>query len=157
MAAYDAAGNISDRSAPTSVTTSTAAAGVALDKVVTTHQSSAATTIASPALSTAGPNELLVALVASDGPTGNAGAQAFSSVAGGGLTWTLRQRTNTQAGTAEIWQAAAPSALSNVVVTATRKASAQGAMSVAAFTGADSSALGALGTANAPTGAPRVR
>ena len=63
-----------------------------------------------------------------------AGTQSFSSVTGGGLTWRLRQRTNAQAGTAEIWQAAAPNPLNNVVVTATRgSGSWQGAMTVAAF------------------------
>src|SRR6185312_7915826 len=115
---------------------------------------SAATTIASPALTTARPGELLVALISSDGPSG--GGQTINTVTGGGLTWKLRPRTNAQAGTAEIWQAAAPTTLTNLVVTATRKSSAQGAMSVVALTGADTAALGAVGTANARTGAPRV-
>jgi Fibronectin type III domain len=156
VAAYDAAGNLSDRSVPVSVTTPTQADPLALDKVVTTHQSAAATTIASPALSTTRPNELLLAFIASDGPSATAGAQSINGVAGGGLTWTLRQRTNTRGGTAEIWQTVAPAAVTNLVVTATRKVSAQGALSVAAFTGAETAALGAVGTANAATGAPRV-
>jgi hypothetical protein len=151
--AYDAAGNRSAASAPASVTIS-ANTAVALDKTVTTHQSSNGSSISSPPLTTAGSGELLVAFVASDGPSG-AGTQSFSSVTGGGLTWRLRQRTNTQAGTAEIWQAAAPATLTNVVITATRGAGSwQGAMTVAAFTGAETATLGAVGTANAATGAP---
>ena len=44
----------------------------------------------------------------------------FSGVSGGGLTWRLRQRTNTQAGTSEIWTAVAAAPLSNATITATR-------------------------------------
>ena len=154
VAAYDAAENVSPSSTPPLTLTTAAAAGLALDKTVVTHQSSGAATIASPPLTTAQPGELLVAFLASDGP-GGAGSQSFSAVTGGGLSWRLRQRTNSQAGTAEIWQAAAPATLTNVVVTATRSGGAsQGAMTVAAFTGADATALGAAGTANASTGAP---
>ena len=151
--AYDAAGNRSAASDP-AITTTASNAAVALDKFVTTHQSSNGSSISSPAISTAQSGELLVAFLASDGPSG-AGTQSFTSVTGGGLTWRLRQRTNTQAGTAEIWQAAAPAALNNVVVTASRgSGSWQGAMTLAAFTGAETSTLGAVGTANAATGAP---
>jgi chitodextrinase len=155
VAAYDAAGNLSSVSAAANVTTA-AADALALDTVVSTHQSSNGTSISSPPLSTSRPGELLVAFVTSDGPSG-AGGVSFSSVVGGGLTWRLRQRTNTQAGTAEIWQAAAPSTLGSAVVTATRSGGAwQGAMTVAAFTGADTATLGAVASANAATGAPRV-
>ena len=87
-----------------------AEAAVAVDKTVTAHQTAAAKTIVSPTFSTA-PGELLLALLSSDGP--KAGAQTFSSVTGGGLTWRLRRRANTQAGTAEIWAANAPSPLTN--------------------------------------------
>ena len=105
--AYDAQGNRSPASDPATVTTpSDTQAQLALDKVVTTHQSANGSSISSPAISTAQSGELLVAFVASDGPS--SGALSFSSVTGGGLTWRLRQRTNTRAGTAEIWQAAAP-------------------------------------------------
>ena len=154
MAAFDAAGNVSGPSAPTNVTT-LAADPLAVDAMVTTHQASSSTTIAAPPLTTTRPGDLLVAFIASDGP-GAAGGQTINSVTGGGLTWKLRQRTNTQPGAAEIWQAAAPTALTNVVVSATRKASAQGSITVAALSGADTAALGAVGSANALTGAPRV-
>jgi chitodextrinase len=155
VAAYDAAGNLSDQSAPASLTTA-AADSLALDKVVTTHQSSNATSISSPSLSTTRPGELLVAFLASDGPA-SASGQSFSSVTGGGLTWRLRQRANTQAGTAEIWQAAAPAVVSNAVITATRaNGTWQGSMAVASFIGADTVTLGAVAAANAATGVPRV-
>ncbi|MDA0160515.1 DUF1929 domain-containing protein [Solirubrobacter ginsenosidimutans] len=155
VAAYDAAGNLGARTGEVSVTT-TAADPVSLDKVVSTHQSADTTTIASPPVTTTRPGELLVAFLASDGPSG-AGSQSFSSVTGGGLTWRLRQRANTQAGAAEIWQAVAPAALTNVVFTATRAGGkAQGAMTVAAFAGADTATLGAAAGASAANGAPRV-
>jgi chitodextrinase len=151
--AYDAAGNSSAASDPATTTTASSTA-VALDKVVTTHQATNGSTISSPAISTAQSGELLVAFIASDGPN-SAGSMTFSSVTGGGLTWRLRQRTNARAGTAEVWQAAAPNPLNNVVVTATRgSGSWQGAMTVAAFTGAETATLGAVGTGNAATGAP---
>ena len=151
--AYDAADNRGPDSDPATTTTASSNA-VALDKVVNTHQSTNGASISSPAISTAQAGELLVAFIASDGP-GGAASQSFSSVTGGGLTWRLRQRTNARAGTAEIWQAAAPAPLNNVVVTANRgSGSWQGAMTVAAFTGAETSTLGAVGTGNAATGAP---
>src|SRR5262249_60094339 len=53
-----------------------------------------------------------------DGPGGGS-SQTISSVTGGGLTWTLRPRANSRPGTAEIWQAVASAAVSNVTVTAT--------------------------------------
>ena len=86
---------------------SSAAAAVAVDKTVTTHQTSGAASIASPAITTSAPGELLLAFITSDGPS-SAGSQSFSSVTGGGLSWRLRRRANAQAGTAEIWAANAP-------------------------------------------------
>jgi hypothetical protein len=128
----------------------------AAKNAVTTRQSATAASIAAPALTTAQPGELLVAFLASDGPNA-AGAQTFRSVTGGGLTWTMRQRANAQAGTAEIWTAVAAAKLTNVVVTATRSgSSAQGAITVAAFTGADTSVAPPGASANASTGAPTV-
>src|SRR5262249_10317219 len=99
-------------------------------------------------------NELLVAFVSSDGP--RAGPLTFSGVAGGGLTWRLRQRSNTQAGTAEIWTAVAPGPLTNATITATRSSGAWvGAMTVVGFKNA-STADGAVAAANATTGSPTV-
>lgn len=153
VAAYDAAQNTSGQSTPLVVTTS-AASSLALDKTVTTRQSAAASTISAPALTTSKPGELLLAFIGSDGPNATA-SQSISSVTGGGLTWTLRRRANVQAGTAEIWQATAPSVLTNTVITASRaNGSYQGAITVAAFIGADTAANGATASAAAATGAP---
>jgi hypothetical protein len=153
VAAFDAAGNESAKSAPITITT-TAAASFALDKTVTTRQSSPASTIAAPALTTSGANELLLAFIGSDGPSG-ASSQTFASVSGGGLTWTLRRRENAQAGTAEIWQALAPAKLTNAVITATRSSgSYQGAITVAAFIGGDTGVNGAVTSKSASSGAP---
>ena len=97
---------------------SASAAGLAIDKSVSTHQTSAATTVSSPSLTTAQPGELLIAFISSDGPSAG-GTQTISKVSGGSLTWRLRRRANAQAGTAEIWQASAATTLNNVKVTAT--------------------------------------
>ena len=91
---------------------------------------------------------------------GTATTTTVNSVAGASLTWVLVQRTNTQLGTAEIWRAFAPTALSKVTVTATFSQSVQSSMTVVSFTGVDttgtngSGAIGATATANAATGAP---
>jgi hypothetical protein len=128
--------------------------GLAVDASVITHQSSPASSITSGPLSTTSPGDLLVAFIASDGPN-QSGAQSFSPVTGGGLTWRLRERTNGQPGTAEIWEAVAPTALSGVTVTATRQAGGYGgSIVVAAFRGADTVTDGALGTGNGTSGAP---
>jgi fibronectin type 3 domain-containing protein len=153
VSAFDAAGNESGPSQPLAVTTGSAAK-LALDKTVTTRQSTASTKISAPALSTAQPGELLLAFIGSDGPS-TAGAQTISAVTGGGLTWTLRRRANAQAGTAEIWQAVAAAKLSNQVISATRaNGSFQGAITVAAFIGADTTTNGAVGSGSAASGAP---
>lgn len=152
VAAFDAAGNTSAPSAPVTVTTS-AAPSLALDKALTTRQNTAGTTIAAPPLTTAQPGELLLAFIGSDGPS-TASSQSISGISGGGLTWTLRRRANAQAGTAEIWQAVAPTTLANATITATRaKGGYQGAITVAAFVGADTAVGGAVGSGSAATGA----
>lgn len=111
------------------------AVGFAVDASVNTHQSTAARPITSAPLTTTSANDHLVAFVASDGPK-VAGGQSFSSVAGGGFTWTLRGPTNAQPGTAGIWEAVAPRTLNGVTVTATRTGSPfEGSISVVAFTG----------------------
>jgi hypothetical protein len=99
--------------------------------------------------------ELIVAFIMSDG---GAAKQTFSSVTGGGLTWRLRQRSNAQRGTSEIWQAVATTAVSNMVVRANRgSGSYAGSMVVTAFvgantdTGGDGATTAAAGTTGAPT------
>jgi hypothetical protein len=132
------------------------AAGLIVDASVTTHQSSPSSSITSGAISTTSGNDLLVAFIGSDGPS-RSGGQSFSAVTGAGLTWKLAQRTNTQAGTAEIWTALAPNPLSGVTVTATRSSGSYvGSIDVVAFSGADTTTSGAVGSANAASGAPSV-
>jgi hypothetical protein len=131
----------------------TPSAAPTVDASTTTHQATAATTISAPALTTTQSNELLLAFLSSDGPSGS-GAVSFSGVSGGGLTWTLRKRQNAQAGTAEIWQAVAPNPLTATTFTATRSSGSwQGSMTVVAFKNADT-ALGATAGASAASGAP---
>lgn len=133
-----------------------ATAQITVDAYVSTHQTSTATSITSPPFSTTQPNELVLAYLASDGPN-RSGGQRFSSVTGGRLTWTLRQRTNTQAGDAEIWQAVASTALANVTVKATRSSgSYEGSMDVVSYIGASTSVTGATAGQSAATGAPSV-
>jgi hypothetical protein len=132
------------------------AAGLALDASVRTHQSSPSSSITSGAISTTAPNDLLLALIASDGPN-TGGGQSVASVTGGGLTWKLRERTNSQPGTAEIWEAVAPIVLNGVTVTATRRSGSYvGSIDVVAFSGADTATDGAVGTGNATSGAPQA-
>src|SRR5206468_12402208 len=121
---------------------------LSIDAQVSTHQSTAGTSITSPALTTSSSGDLLLAFLSSDGS--GTGGISFSSVTGGGLTWTLRKRVNTQPGTAEIWQAVAPTALAGATFTATRSSGSwQGAMTVAAVKNADTAALGATGGGSA--------
>jgi len=132
--------------------TAAAAAGLSVDRQVVTHQSTASRTISSPALTTSQPGELILAFVMSDGGTST---QTFTSVTGGGLTWSLRQRSNAQRGTSEIWQSIAPTTVSNMVVTATRgNGSYLGSMVVTAFAGADTAFTGATVAAAGASGAP---
>lgn len=129
----------------------TAATGLAVDTTVSAHQPAKTNSVTSPAFSTAQAGELLVAFAAADGPS--PGAQAISTITGGGLTWQLARRTNTQAGTAEIWTATAPAVLKNATVKASYSGSYMGSLTVAAFSGAKTT-IGATGTANSRTGAP---
>jgi chitodextrinase len=80
--ATDAAKNESEPSSPVTVAT-TSAPSLSLYTTVRTRQSSPASTIVSPALTTSKPGELLLA---SDGP-GSASSQSISSVTCAGLTW----------------------------------------------------------------------
>ncbi|WP_267278202.1 galactose oxidase-like domain-containing protein [Arthrobacter sp. CDRTa11] len=129
------------------------AAGLAIDKVVSRHQASPSRSIVSPAFTTSQAGELLIAFVSADGPAVSRGQQ-FTAVTGGGLTWRLRQRTNVQYGTAEVWQAVATGILTNARITATHPGNYQASMTVATFTGADISSDGAVAGASGPTGAP---
>jgi fibronectin type 3 domain-containing protein len=154
VVAIDAAGNVSAPSDTVNVTTpGPIAPSLAVDTQVAAHASSISTRITSPKLSTSDTDELLVAFIASDGPTTR--TSRFASVTGGGLTWTLRKRVNDQAGTSEIWTAAARSKLTDITVTATRRSgSYRNSLVVTAFSGADLSTPGATGGGSAENGAP---
>ncbi|MGZ7087314.1 MAG: fibronectin type III domain-containing protein, partial [Ilumatobacteraceae bacterium] len=119
-----------------------------------THQSAASTTISAGPLTTTSSNDLLVAFISSDGPNRSAG-QSIAGVTGGGLTWKLRQRTNGQPGTAEIWEAVAPQPVNAVTITATRATgSYSGSIDVVAFSGADTITDGAVGSGSAVSSTP---
>ena len=109
-------------------------------------------TMQTPAFSTTTASDLLVAFVAYDGPSG---AAQTASVSGAGLTWQLAKRSNTQAGTSEIWFAKASSVLTNVIVTSQpTRTGFHGSLTVVAFRNA--SGVGTVGQASAPTGAPDI-
>ncbi|HEX2700650.1 MAG TPA: fibronectin type III domain-containing protein [Acidimicrobiales bacterium] len=134
-------------SADMTFTTTAAAAPVATDRVVFRDASGPVTTAA---FDTAGPNELLVAFVSSDGPSGQT-----ATVTGGGLAWSLARRANAQPGTAEVWTAYAPAKLTGVTVTSTPASGGYfQSLTVVAFTGA--SGVGATAGASGTTAAPSV-
>jgi len=129
---------------------------IAIDATVPKDNNSASTTITTPAFSTAAGNELLLAFIGTDALSAGI---TTTGVSGGGLTWTLVQRTNVQMGTAEIWSAFAPSPLTNVTVTANLSQSVTASMTVMSFSGVDTTntgagAIGAKASANATSGAP---
>jgi len=132
--------------------------GLQMDAKVWGDGSSAKTTIATPTFSTTAANELLLAFVATDYISGT--NTTVTGIAGGGLTWTLVKRTNTQAGASEIWRAFATTTLSNVTVTATLSQSVISSITVISFAGVDTSgsgganAIGATGSGNSSKGAP---
>ncbi len=128
------------------------------DVNVALGRSNKATTVVSPSFSTTATNELLLALVAADNV--NAAATTVTNVTGGGLTWVLVRRTNTQKGTAEIWRAFAPAIVTNATVTATLSQSVAAFVTVMSFKGVDttgtngSGAIGATASGAAASGAP---
>ena len=137
-------------SASVSLSVSNATSGsLAIDKVISADGTS---TIATPPFSTSGSGELILAFVASDGPS--PGKQTVT-VSGAGLSWTLVKRTNTQAGTSEIWRANAANPLTNVTVTST-PASSSYVQSLTVITFIGSSGVGASAGASGATGAPTV-
>ncbi len=131
---------------------------ITIDATVTANSAVAQSSVSSPSLSTNAPNELLLAFVASDSPSSP--NTSVIGVTGGGLTWTLVQRTNAQSGTAEIWRAFATTQLTGATVTASLSQSAMASITVMSYSGVDgsksdgSSAIGAVGSNNASSGAP---
>ena len=102
--------------------------------------------------STAATGESLLAFVSSDGPAG--AGQQHVTVSGAGLSWSLVQRENGQAGDSEIWAASAPGQLSNATVTSTPAAAGYSQLlTVLSFQNAG---VGATAAASAASGAPSV-
>jgi uncharacterized repeat protein (TIGR01451 family) len=134
---------------------------IVLDVNVSKDQAPASASVMTPAFSTTSGSELLLAFVASDYQSSQSSTNiSVTTVSGAGLSWVLVKRSNTQAGTAEVWRAFAPSILSNVTVIATLSQSVQSSMTVLSFAGVDTSgtngsgAIGATFSTNAPSGAP---
>jgi hypothetical protein len=150
--ATDAAGN-TGASAGVTVTVDNSApppAAIGIDRLVVRH---AKGTLASPALTTPTAGDAVLAFVAMDGP--NAAAAQSATVTGAGLAWTLVKRSNTQAGTSEIWSAKATGTLTNQTVTATPLRSGfDGSLTVIAYRNA--AGTGVAGAAGAASGAPDI-
>ncbi len=136
----------------------TAAVGLGIDVVTYSDSNTPSTTAVTSPFSTNASNELLLAFISADSSASP--NTTVTQVAGGGLTWVLVQRANVQLGTAEIWRAFAPSALSGVTVTATLSQKVDSSITVMSFTGVNTSgtngsgAIGAVGSGNADPGAP---
>lgn len=130
---------------------------IAIDASAAADLQAPATQIVSPVFSTKAGGELLLALIASDS---TAPGTKVNTVSGGGLTWVLVERTNTQSGDTEIWRAFASAPLTNASVTATLSQKVAASMQVLSFSGVDttgtngSGAIGAIGSGNANPGAP---
>jgi RHS repeat-associated protein len=143
---YDTAGNLTglptgatqafnagDELTSSQVPASTAAPAV--DQQVSAEQASKGTKVTSPGISTKVGGELLLAFVSASGLSGT--PQTITGVTGAGLAWKKVARANTQAGTAEIWEAYAQTAVTGAAVTAALGSTGQdGAITVAAFSGA---------------------
>jgi hypothetical protein len=129
------------------VTTPASVGNVLIDQQVHATGNGSATT---DAFSTIAPGEQLLAMVGADASS----AGQTATVSGAGLTWSLVKRANAQLGDAEIWAATAPTALTNVTVTATPTQKKDVYLSVVALE--NTAGLGASGTGSAKTGAPTV-
>jgi hypothetical protein len=129
-----------------------------IDVVTSKDLTSASTTLASSAFSTAVSNELLLAFISTDQISSQ--ATTVTAVSGGGLTWALVVRTNSQGGTAEIWRAFAAATQTNITVTATISQKVLSSMTIVSFENVDTTgsngaaAIGATKGASAASGAP---
>jgi YD repeat-containing protein len=152
----DVTGRIVQRTAvtPGSTTAAPSAPALAVDTTVSADGTDASGTVTTAPFSTAGPNELILALVQSAGPS-SAGGQT-TTVTGAGLTWTLVTRENEGPGSSEIWKATATTALTGATVTATQSAvsaTTHQSLTVVSFIG--SSGVGAA-VHKAASGAPSI-
>lgn len=95
--------------------------------------------VTTPSFDTSGTGELLLALVACDGPS-----TQTVTLSGAGLTWTLARRSKGpgQSGTVEVWKAVAPGPLAGATVTSTPTTGGfDQSLTVLALTGADIGAV----------------
>jgi hypothetical protein len=122
-----------------------------VDRTISAHGPGPVTT-ASTGFNTALTGELLLAFVGSGGPSNNT---QTATVSGSGLTWTLVKRANTQHGTAEIWTAIAPTALTNAAFTAKQSRTGYD-MSIYVIAVQNSSGLGTSVAGSAGSGAPTL-
>ena len=133
--------------------------GINIDANLSTNVATVGNTITSASVTTHSPNELLLAFIAASDP-GTASSVTGVTNTGGALTWVRVQRTNTQHGTAEIWRAFAPTALTGTVTATLNQNVSSRMITVVSFTGVDttgtsgSGAVGATASGNALTGAP---
>lgn len=131
---------------------------ITIDATTSAGRNTRASSVTSPAFSTTSGNQLLLAFVGAANQTST--PTTVTSVTGAGLTWVLVRRTNVQRGTAEIWRAFAPAALTNVTVRADLSQSVVSQITVMSFKGTDisgtngSGAIGATGSGNSLSGAP---
>jgi hypothetical protein len=109
-------------------------------------------TVTTSSFHTGLPGELLLAFVATDGPT--TGGQT-ATVTGAGLTWTLIKRANAQAGDAEIWAATAAGIVTSGTVTSTEGIGGYyQSLNLVALQGTNGT--GASAATGASTGAPTI-
>jgi hypothetical protein len=159
--AYDAAGNVGVSAAVTVTVNNQVVVpptqALAIDATVYTDSSASGSSIKSPTVTTKVANELLVAFIAASSP-GSGSNTTVTKVTNTGtaLTWTKAVRTNGQRGTAEIWWAYAPAAMSGTVTATMSQSSAARSITVMSFTGtaSGSAAIGATGSGSAASGAP---
>src|SRR5262249_39281530 len=101
-------------------------------------------------VSTTATSDQRVAFVSGDKP--GAGSGQTATVSGGGLNWTLVQRTNQQPGTAEIWKARATTVLTNAAISAQLSQAANVELTVIAF--GNAGGVGAVGSGSGGRGGP---
>jgi Domain of unknown function (DUF4082)/Fibronectin type III domain/Bacterial Ig domain len=135
-------------SAPSNAVTPSTAGPITVDKTVFADGSG---TMTSPSITTATSNDLVVAFVAGDGPSG--AAKQTYTLTGAGLTWTLAKRSNSRSGDSEIWWARASGTLTSQTVQAAPAAGGfHGSLTVVAF--ARAAGIGVTAAAGAASGAP---
>lgn len=131
---------------PLSAGPAAAAPAFGVDNAASVNASGAATI---SGFSTTQAGDLLVAFVSADGASGG---HESATVTGGSLTWSLVRRTNTQPGTAEVWQAKAGNALSAATFKSTLNPGGYGqSFTIVAFAGSGGTAANSSGSGTSKT------